>query len=336
MRFFILAVFVFGGLCAQAQKLNLVNYGQNQEYTNGWFGSTDPRQVANDTQPGELAVHKLLVDGGWCSAVMIGPQWAVTAAHCVKDDPVAIQFYRDNQAGPTIEIDHSWYGRYARFLTSDSIEFLYQDFGVVHLQSPAPKWVKFAQIAQPDELYAGEPAKSVGFPRNRFGGDIKVRAGNCSVRRLFYDAILSDCAISGGSSGGALFVYTRSGKWRLGGITSSEYAYTRFGQQFTLHGGPYTDPTANRFVNITYYSGRIANTIMNYDHETLPTLRASLTYPVQCLTRFTDVNWKSIYGYELNDCEEVESPTQLECVSKFFRGTTVPTSQNYQSCLNTK
>ena len=337
MRFFTFVAIFFGSLCAHAKQLNLNYFGHSHTYTNGWFGSTDPRQPANDSQPGELAVHRLLLPNGWCSAVMIAPQWAVTAAHCVKDNPFAIRFYRDNEPGPTVGVDRSWYGKYyGKFLTMDSVQFLYQDFGTVHLQSPAPKWVTFAEIARPNEVYVGEPAKTVGFPFDSFGGDIKVSAGNCGVRDLLGDAILSDCAISEGSSGGALFVYTRLGKWKLGGVTSTEFGYNSNGQEHTIQGGPYSNAVGNRFVNITYYSGRIANTVASFDGEKLPTLRASLTYPVQCLTQFTSINWKTIRDNGINACKEVQTQSQLNCVLKLFQNSQASNSQNYQSCFGKK
>ena len=336
MRILIFAAIFFGGVFTYAKKINLIYSGQIHNYLNGWFGSADPRHVANDTQPGELAVHQLLLDDDkWCSAVMIGPQWAVTAAHCVTGNPVAIQFYHDNEPGPEIEVDYSWHGRYyGKLWTSGSIPFLYQDFGVVHLQSPAPKWVTFVKIAQPNEVYVGQHARTVGFPLKRFGGDTKVRAGHCSVRRLVADSILSDCAISEGSSGGAFYVYTRAGKWVLGGVASTEYGDNRNGYEHDIQGGPYSDALANHFVNIAYYSGWIAKVIMNYDGEKLPTLRASLTDSVICLTRFTSIKWNSIDNDAISACKNVQTQPQLACLTNLFQNPQAVNLQNDQHCLN--
>ncbi len=335
MRLFVFFAVLFGGVSAFSQQLNLSHFVPVVDYLNGWFGSFDPRQAADDSKPGELAVHRLLLAGdSWCSTVMIGPQWAVTAAHCIYGKPYAVQFYRDNYVESTISVDHTWHGRfYGQFWNVGSIKYLYQDYGFVHLRSPAPKWVRFADIAQPNEVYVGERAKSVGFPKDRFGGDTKVRAEHCSVRRLVNDSILSDCAISEGNSGGALFVFTPSGEWKLGGVTSTEIGYNKNDVEYMIRGGAYSDDLANHFVNISFYTGHIAKSIAAYDSEKLPTLAASLTYPVRCLTRFTDIRWPSINEDEINACELVHTQPQLNCLSQLFQKPAAMTTQNYQMCL---
>ncbi len=316
----ILVAAVFSGIRAQAS----------------WFGAKDPRQVSDDTQPAELAVQRLSLSTHptYCSAVMIAPQWALTAGHCVWGSewkPDAIEFFYKGHAGPKIAVDESWPGQYfdnsydAKWQWRN-IPITYQDFAVVHLRSPAPKWVKFAEVAQPSEVYVGEPAETVGFPYDKFKGFTRVVAGHCTVRGLHVDEIFSDCASSEGASGGALYVFTRSGKWKLAGITSSEEltGYTNNQSEDMIRGGAYSNAAANQFTNITYYSGEVANDIKKFNGETLTALRASSTYPVQCLTRLSGLMitgrhwWDPPSSLDFKACVDVQTPYQVSCVSNFF------------------
>ena len=289
--------------------------------------------MANDSRAEELAVQKLLLTGGqngraYCSAVMIGPQWALTAAHCLTGadgSPRGIQFYRAGHVGPTIQVDKFWLSQYYDTLGNlnwkwHSINIRYQDFAVLHLHSPAPHWVTFADIAQPNEVYTSEPAETVGFPYDKFKGKTKVIAGDCDVRQLAVDTIFSDCATSEGSSGGALYVFTKAKKWKLAGIVSNEFILgaTSDHKEDDVQGGFYSDSIANQFNDITYYSGEIANIIKKYDGETLLTLRASLTYPVQCLTRLTTATpsflvhfWRPLNSCYFAACKAVQTQSQL-------------------------
>lgn len=69
-----------------------------------YFGTYEPTEVA--LSPGQiLAIGRLDVDGGVCSATVIGPRWALTAAHCtrVETDLLELQLGRD-PSSPDVRI----------------------------------------------------------------------------------------------------------------------------------------------------------------------------------------------------------------------------------------
>jgi hypothetical protein len=110
---------------------------------------------------------------------------------------------------------------------------------------------------------AGAPAIVIGFPgRAPFRGR-KILSSNCSVRKLEYDHILSDCAIDRGNSGGPLLVWNdKEGLWEAVGVTS-----TQIPGDIPPQGTPYNHTLANRFCNIIMHKDRILRKILEFEGE---------------------------------------------------------------------
>ena len=201
------------------------------------------------------SVHKLETSGGWCTAFLIAPSWALTAAHCVTGgNPEALWIDRQGRFTKAIGIKNVFKTKnYAK-----GTPIYHEDFALLQLASPAPKDLPFAALAAPEEIKAGVPAMTVGYPDYTYGGKRRIKGVGCSIRSMAGDSLYTDCPLSLGNSGGPLFVQTSSG-WKAAGVVST-HAILPTGQM--IIDGPYTTETANLATNLSLYLQRI-QAVMN-------------------------------------------------------------------------
>ncbi len=184
------------------------------------FGSLDRRPLLASDPAVFRSVGKLVrPNGRACTAVLIGDDLALTAAHCIAegDQPQKGNYrfllgYSAKGAQRSSRITHFWWGeiRGARG----------QDWALLRLESPLGASVSFAQLGEFD---AGQHVDFVGYGDDFQRGQVLTAHRQCQIRdRPRVHEMYHDCDSANGDSGGALF-QCNSGKCRLVGIHVAAY-----------------------------------------------------------------------------------------------------------------
>ena len=224
----------------------------------GYFGP-DHRVHAYD-QPLDNAVQRLNLAGGWCTAFLITPEFAISAGHCTRENPQNLSLDQSGSLTFGFAVDSSYTApTYGVVTGSDGVSYTRDDWGLVHLGSRAN--LPNLELASPDELVVGASAMAIGYPGLIYGGQWRVEDTSCTVRELRADSILTDCATAKGQSGGPLLILTPSGRWKVAGVCSTELLKD---DGSTVQGDPYSPALANRFTNITGASTLIFGAIKGY------------------------------------------------------------------------
>ena len=224
----------------------------------GYFGP-DLRVRAYE-RPFEAAVQRLNLEAGWCTAFLIGPEFAITAGHCTREKPLRLSLDLGGTFDPGTPVDTS-YTSPGFGLVRDLDGDLYprEDWGLVHLASPMT--LPALELASPEDLVIGAPALTVGYPGPQFSGQWRMEDSHCTIRGFEDDSILTDCATATGNSGGPLFVQTKDGQWKVAGVCSTEFAD---GDGHTVQGAAYSNALANRFANITTHAAEIRGAVNGF------------------------------------------------------------------------
>lgn len=334
MNYSNLAALIFGIITALApltfaQSPEQTSEQEIAEYT-GIFGEDD-RKMAYDNDIDKAVVRLNLSGGGSCTAFLISSQWALTAGHCVKDSSsFAIGLDTGKEFTGHISVTHTWTSKNYGVISDDVNDWILinEDFAILRLSSPVPN-AKTLEIASPNEVVIGASAMSIGYPKHTYETAYRVKDTNCRVRNLYGDAILTDCAMSRGNSGGPLLIKTPSGKWKVAGIASTQFVKD---DGSMIVGERYTDRTANRYTNASYYTARFAATIFAHNQDNLRSLKAKSTYSAICLSAFTAKSWSPINNKAYDACKKIENAEQLTCFRKLFAKGSFK-NQNLTDCL---
>ena len=146
-----------------------------------------------------------------CTELLIAGNIQLIAGHCFREG---------NELITTMFDINSKFDDVARMnLISESggddDNFIQKDYAVLKLSTPAPNNVPVLEIAQPQEVYVGMQAMTVGYKSN-----LRIRGIKCTIKGFEGNFILSDCPTDPGYSGGPLLVLTQGEKWTVAGITS--------------------------------------------------------------------------------------------------------------------
>ena len=191
------------------------------------MGAIDPRVGVNVSAMPWAATGRLQVPGvSRCTAVVIDPHWAVTAAHCLGErvlghvaPPGAVHLllgYAD--------------GAFARHLQPDAIRVdtaaaadpeahRGADFALLHFVAAISSVLPIDTVA----LAPGEPLVLGGYGQDRaerLAVDPECRAKGYQADADGKPLLLHDCAGTRGASGGAV-LSRRGDVWRLAGVVSA-------------------------------------------------------------------------------------------------------------------
>jgi protease YdgD len=172
--------------------------------------------------------------GGFCTAVLIAPREALTAAHCLWDqrrrrwlDPETLHFVPGYRRG-----SYLGHARVDRYRLADGIaiderghpESLLDDWAVLELalDLSAGTGVEPMPLAELDERdrLAGEPIATGGYSRDR--PHLPEKVAPCKVLGIIEEGrlLLHDCGSSAGSSGSPIVV-ERDGRYLIVGVQSA-------------------------------------------------------------------------------------------------------------------
>lgn len=267
-----------------------------------YFEKGDTRESAYSSSE-DRAVHKAVGVNMGCSAVFISPHLAFSAHHCDRareiwlDEIDKMQFLKLPIAQTIVSRNYS-----------DNGSHLQEDFALFYLSSPAPTWVNVLNIASPEEVKIGMEARAIGYPGDRLNSLIRTK-DNCTIKNLYADSILIDCAIAPGNSGGPLIVKVLLAngqhEWKIAGVGSTIVKDYR--------GGPYFDQVAPRFTNITFFGKRIAQTLEKAGIPVPKTLKRD-SLAAQCIDRLVQQNWRAIPDPATKACMNVMSMSGIDCL----------------------
>ena len=156
-------------------------------------------------------------DRGGCSAVLVAPHIALTAAHCAPHhQPRNLRFHPEGPVPfivPVAEVIHA-----LETDTDNPIQATADDLALLRLEAPVP-----AEIAVPMPIGPFDPAQPHGlFGFLNSARDESLRGHEPSqVAALPEGAIASDCAVRSGQSGGALVRFTEDGPVLAGIIVAT-------------------------------------------------------------------------------------------------------------------
>lgn len=207
----------------------------------GVIGADDRRILADETA--FQAVGRLNVAGsGFCTATLVAPDRVLTAAHCLfikrtgaRARPDRLHFlagyrkgaYRAHRVAAAAVL-HPDYAFDAR----RSLAGAAADIAVLTLETPIP-----AAEATPIPIAGGGPAPAPGAPLTtisyaRDRPELPSIERGCAILGVERGAVLSDCDVNQGASGGPMLAQSGDGGWRLVAVTSG---YGRKGaQQVTI------------------------------------------------------------------------------------------------------
>ncbi|MEM7723898.1 MAG: trypsin-like peptidase domain-containing protein [Pseudomonadota bacterium] len=164
---------------------------------------------------------------GGCSAVLISPRYALTAAHCSRSGPLptdgrarGLTFFPESDApqyrvAATVAEPHPRHTN-AR-LTADNARF---DIALLRLAVDVPAEIATPLPIAPFNPLAPEGRYAIFGYLNRNDGPLHGQEA-CQVVRLSGGVLGSDCHVRSGFSGGALLRQTAEG-WALVGITVAQ------------------------------------------------------------------------------------------------------------------
>ena len=231
------------GLTQTFSSANMIETG----FFKGTYLDKADNRVYSNVNPLELS------GDAYCSSVLISPDIALTAAHCVDGDVTGWKQDEGADWGAPVAIAETWIGRNYKHGESGDVPS-HEDFGIVRLATPAPANITYFEVAKPDEVYIGQPAATVGYPAYTYNGNQRVVGSGCRIRGFSGDVLKTDCYLSEGMSGGPLLVKTKSGKWKIAGLASEEV----LSDGRMIMGDAYSSGSANTYVNVTHYRGRIS------------------------------------------------------------------------------
>lgn len=235
--------FLFGGIrlgavCATALAMALLGPLAGAADVNGQtlgIAGPDKRVVIEAEDRRWHAVGRLNREtGGFCTAVLIAPKEALTAAHCLWDqmrrrwlDPASLHFVPGYRRGTYLG-----HARVARYRVAEGIaiddeghpESLLDDWAVLELTLDLEAGAGIEPMVLVDAAtrpgLAGEPIASGGYSRDRPHLPVKVQPcralGVIESGRL----LLHDCDSSAGSSGSPIVV-EQDGRYVVVGIQSA-------------------------------------------------------------------------------------------------------------------
>ncbi len=172
--------------------------------------------------------------GGFCTAVLIAPREALTAAHCLWDqgrrrwlDPETLHFVPGYRRG-----SYLGHARVERYRMADGIaiderghpESLLDDWAVLELtlDLSAATGVEPMALAGVDERdrLIGHPIATGGYSRDR--PQLPEKVAPCQVLGIIEEGrlLLHDCGSSAGSSGSPIVV-ERDGRYLIVGVQSA-------------------------------------------------------------------------------------------------------------------
>ena len=172
--------------------------------------------------------------GGFCTAVLIAPREALTAAHCLWDqrrrrwlDPETLHFVPGYRRG-----SYRGHARVDSYRLADGIaiderghpESLLDDWAVLELTvdlsaSTGVEPMPLAELDERDRL-AREPIATGGYSRDR--PHLPEKVAPCKVLGIIEEGrlLLHDCGSSAGSSGSPIVV-ERDGRYLIVGVQSA-------------------------------------------------------------------------------------------------------------------
>ena len=190
------------------------------------MGTTDPRQRVDAHQPPWRAVARLLVPGiARCTAVVVAPRLAVTAAHCLWSRAGA----RWVPAGSVHVLPGYAAGTFSAHLLANGYRVApgYDpvdpdgtrgaDLALVSLSGPAAAVLALAGTPQPP----GTAAVLGGYNQDRaevIEADFRCAITGIGTDRQGRPLLVHDCSATRGTSGGPLLVREPSGDLALAGV----------------------------------------------------------------------------------------------------------------------
>lgn len=166
-------------------------------------------------------------DGG-CTAVLVAPDLALTAAHCARgtvSGPAAMRLiFRPYATPPAFQVTVRAVAFHAAYTGPGlTAENAHTDVALLRLAMPVP-----AEIAAPIPIATGPQADTAAIYGYLNGPDTDLRGHPaCQVATARPQLLISDCTVVSGFSGAPL-LSGGPGGWRVEGITVA----TVFGQPF--------------------------------------------------------------------------------------------------------
>jgi protease YdgD len=190
------------------------------------LGGGDPRRRVDSSQPPWRAVARLQVPGvSRCTATVVAPALAVTAAHCLWSRASG----RWVPAGSVHVLPGYAFGGFAAHLLASGYRIApgYDptdpdatrgaDFAVVSLSTPTPDALPLARLP----VAPGTAAALGGYNQDRgevIEADLDCRVTGVGADRRGHKLLLHNCSATRGTSGGPLLVRDASGTLVLAGI----------------------------------------------------------------------------------------------------------------------
>ena len=221
----------------------------------GYFNYYDNRMPVPDLSEKPYSLVGRLISGRkTCTAFLISPQAALTAAHCVDKKGTSFFEYESNGQKKKVLAAQVVFLPGYKNPTAGAPDSQ-KDLAVLLFKNPL--FPSGAGLSIANEVLIGQAAIAVGFP----GGADEEISPRCRVRNIAGGVIHSDCATSPGESGGPLFIRTGE-QWRVAGIISGE-----IDPNDPRSGWKYSDETANRFCDIVPYKNWILSVMRRWENR---------------------------------------------------------------------
>ena len=167
----------------------------------------------------------------FCTGTMVAPDLVLTAAHCVVDPArggISANWLwfrpgaRKGKTVPAVKGIYAWAG------TTDPDDDRGNDWGLIKLEKPLGKETGIIPVSpNADTLVFLSPVSLVGYSEDIDGGKSPSVHDGCRVHGADYQsgALLDDCDMNPGASGGPLLVKTPQG-WVVAAVNVAELGAT--------------------------------------------------------------------------------------------------------------